>query len=221
MPITLNPQFWWFLSRASGIVAWLMLTATVIWGVVLATRAFPEQRRPAWLRDLHTWLGGLSVCFVAVHLVALMADSYVSFGPTDLLVPFASDWKPVPVALGVLALWILVAVQATSLARKHLPRSLWRWVHLSSYATFWLTSLHAAYAGSDRSALLYQVTAVATIVAIAWSMMYRVTNRKRSGRAVPATTDTADTADTAGASGAKATTGPAGRPVDRRPVVWP
>ncbi|MCC6433994.1 MAG: ferric reductase-like transmembrane domain-containing protein [Acidimicrobiales bacterium] len=214
MHISLNPQFWWFLTRASGIVAWLMLTATVVWGVVLATRAFPEHRRPAWLRDLHTWLGGLSVCFVAVHLGALVADSYVSFGPTDLLVPFASDWKPIPVALGVFAFWILVAVQVTSLARKHLPRSLWRWVHLSSYATFWFTSLHAAYAGTDRAAGLYQITAVATIVAIAWSMMYRVTNRKPGRRAAGPSSSPAPT----GANPPNAPTVPSG---DRRPIVWP
>ncbi len=90
----MNPQFWWFLTRASGIVAWLMLTASVIWGIVLSTKAFPEQRRPAWLLDLHRWLGGLTVSFVAIHLAALVADSYVSFGLVDLLVPFASAWKP-------------------------------------------------------------------------------------------------------------------------------
>ena len=56
----MNPQVWWYLTRASGIVAWLMLTASVIWGIVLSTKAFPEHRRPAWLLDLHRWLGGLA-----------------------------------------------------------------------------------------------------------------------------------------------------------------
>ena len=54
----MSEQVWWYLTRASGIVAWLMLTASVIWGIVLSTKAFPEQRRPAWLLDLHRWLGG-------------------------------------------------------------------------------------------------------------------------------------------------------------------
>ncbi|MGD9752760.1 MAG: ferric reductase [Acidimicrobiia bacterium] len=190
MVAALNPQFWWYLSRASGIVAWLMLTAAVIWGVVLATGAFPEHRRPAWLRDLHTWLGGLSVLFLAVHLVALVADSYVSFGLVDLLVPFASDWKPGAVALGVLAMWLVVAVQVTSLAMRHLPRRAWRVVHLSSYLAFWATSMHAAFAGTDRTSLLYQVTAVLAIAAVVWSLLYRVTNPKRrraAGRSVGAT----------------------------------
>lgn len=176
----MSPQFWWYLTRASGIVAWLMLTASVIWGIVLSTKAFPEQRRPAWLLDLHRWLGGLTVSFVVIHLAALVADSYVSFNLIDLLVPFASAWKPVPVAIGVVAMWLLVAVEATSLLMKRLPRRTWRWIHLSSYAVFLLASLHAAFAGTDSSHWLYQATAVASIVAVMWSTVYRLTHRKRS-----------------------------------------
>ena len=118
----MNEQVWWYLTRASGIVAWLMLTASVIWGIVLSTKAFPEHRRPAWLLDLHRWLGGLAVSFTAIHLGALVADSYVHFGLADLTVPFSSQWKPGAVALGVVAMWLLVAVEATSLAMKRLPR---------------------------------------------------------------------------------------------------
>jgi len=175
-----NPQVWWYLARSSGMVAWLMLTGSVVWGVVLSTKAFPNQRRPAWLRDLHSWLGGLTVAFLAVHVLALWADSYVSFGPTEIFVPFTSDWRPVAVSLGVFALWLLIAVEATSLAVRRLPRRAWRAVHLSSYLAFWLTSMHAAFSGTDRSSLIYQVTAVVAIVAVAWAAMYRVTNRRRT-----------------------------------------
>lgn len=200
----LDPKFWWYLTRSSGIIAWLLLTATVVWGVVLATRAFPDVRRPAWLRDLHSWLGGLSVCFVGVHLLALLADSYVQFGPVDLLVPYASSWKPGAVALGVVAMWLLVAVQVTSLAMRRLPRRLWRWVHLTSYGVFWLTSMHAAYAGTDRTSRLYQLTAVATIAAVAWSLMYRVSNRRQrrvAGRPQAPTAAVTDATDRSVRSG--------------------
>jgi sulfoxide reductase heme-binding subunit YedZ len=172
-----NPQFWWYLTRGSGIVAWLMLSASVIWGVILSTKAFPEQRRPAWLLDLHRWLGGLTVAFVAIHLIALVADSYVHFTLTDLAVPLASDWKPGAVAFGVIATWLLIAVELTSLAMRRLPRRVWRVIHLTSYAVFWLASIHAALAGTDRTQRLYQVTAAASILAVAWALMYRIANR--------------------------------------------
>jgi len=173
-----NTQFWWYVTRASGVIGWLMLTASVVWGVILSTKAFPEQRRPAWLLDLHRWLGGLTVAFVTIHLVSLVADSYTGFGLADLTVPFASSWRPGAVALGVVAMWLLAAVELTSLAIKRLPKKVWRAVHMTSYVVFWLTSMHAAYAGHDRTSLLYQSTAIASVGAVAWALMYRVTNRR-------------------------------------------
>jgi methionine sulfoxide reductase heme-binding subunit len=180
-----NGAFWWYVARASGIVAWLLLTASVLWGIVLATKAFPEHRRPAWLLDLHRWLGGLTVAFVAVHLLALVADSYTTFTLADLAIPYSSDWKPGAVALGVVAAWSLVAVEATSLAMKRLPRRVWHGIHLVSYLTFWLTTLHAAFAGTDRSRGLYQVTAVISIAAVGWAVVYRLTHRKPVRRRGP------------------------------------
>lgn len=174
----MNSEFWWYVTRSSGIVAWLMLTASVVWGILLSTKAFPNQRRPVWLLALHRWLSGLMVSFLAIHLAALIADSYVTFDVADLLVPFASEWKPGAIALGVIGMWLLVAVQLTSLAVRRLPRRVWRFVHLSSYLAFWLTSFHAAFAGSDRTSILYQATAVVSISAVVWALMYRVANRR-------------------------------------------
>lgn len=180
----MNPQLWWHVARASGIVAWLMLTASVLWGVVLATKAFPNRRRPAWLLDLHRWLGGLTLAFVGVHLGALVLDSYISFGIVDLLVPFAADWKPGAVALGVVATWMLVAVQLTSLMMRRLPKRAWRAVHITSYLAFWGTSLHAAAAGTDHTNRLYQVTSILAIVAVVWAAVYRLTHRRPVRRPV-------------------------------------
>jgi predicted ferric reductase len=183
----MSPQFWWFLTRASGIVAWVMLTLSVIWGVLLSTKAFPQQRSTVWLLSLHRWLGGLTISFLAIHLAALVADSYVSFGLAEITIPYASNWKPGAVALGVLGAWLLVAVELTSLAMRRLPRKFWRVVHLSSYLAFWVTSMHAAFAGTDASSWLYRGGAAASIVAVAWALMYRVANRRAVSRAARAT----------------------------------
>jgi predicted ferric reductase len=180
----MNAQFWWFVTRGSGIVAWLMLTLSVIWGVLLATKAFPDKRSPQWLLSLHRWLAGLTFCFLAIHLAALLADSYVSFGLADISIPFASAWKPGAVAVGVLGAWLLVAVEVTSLAMRRLPRRVWRAVHLSSYVVFWLVSLHGALAGTDATTWWYRAGAAASILTVAWSLMYRVANRRSARRAL-------------------------------------
>ena len=178
----MSPQMWWYVARASGIVAWLMLSASVIWGIVLASGAFPSHRRPAWLLDLHRWLGALTVGFLGLHMGALVADSYVHFGLADLAVPLASDWKPVAVAAGVVAMWSIVAVQASSLLRKRMPKWLWRSIHLSSYPTFLLVSAHGIFAGTDASTSLYLTTTVLTVVAVAALLLQRMLGGTRKRR---------------------------------------
>ena len=111
----MSAQIWWYVARASGIVGWLLLSAGVLWGILLPAR-LSDRQRPAWILDLHRWLAGLTLGFVGLHLATLVADSSIHFGLADLTVPFASDWKPIPVALGVIAAWLLGVVQITSLA---------------------------------------------------------------------------------------------------------
>jgi len=173
----MNPHIWWYLSRASGIVAWLTLTASVLWGIMLSTDLFPHRRRPAWLLDLHRWLGGMTICFVAVHLGTLVADSYTHFGPRELLVPFASTWRPTAVALGVFAVWLLVAVELTALAMKRLSKTWWRDVHVASYGVFWLTSIHAALSGTDTAQTLYTITSIVAMAAVVFAGSYRILSR--------------------------------------------
>ena len=180
-------QGWWYLARASGIVAWLVLTASILWGIVLSTKAFPRRRRPAWLLDLHRWLGGLTIGLVALHVVAILADSYTPIGLVDVAVPFVSPWRPVAVGLGVVAMWALLTVQVTSLAMRRLPRRIWHGVHLVSYGTFVLGTLHAVLAGTDRGAMLFQVTGVNAVLVTAWAVVYRLAHRTPVRRAVPRT----------------------------------
>jgi methionine sulfoxide reductase heme-binding subunit len=186
----MSAQTLWYVARASGIVAWLMLTASVLLGIVRATDLFPRRRRPAWLLDLHRWLASLTVFFLAGHLIALAADSQVDFGLHQIAVPFASSWRPTAVAAGVIAAWLLVAVEGTALAMKRLPNRLWRDVHVVSYWVFWATCIHAALAGTDASRPVYMLVSLAGICAVVFAASYRLlsrdlpkrTSRRESGR---------------------------------------
>jgi len=173
----MTPETWWFLSRASGIVAWLMLTASVLWGIVLATDLFPKWRRRAWLTDLHRWLAGLTVFFLTGHLATLLADSHAQIRVVDVLVPYSSTWRPTAIAAGVAAFWLLLAVEGTALAMRRLPGKWWRDIHIVSYWVFWLTTIHAAFAGTDTSRTLYAVTSLAAVAAVVFAVSYRILAR--------------------------------------------
>jgi len=167
----------WFIIRASGIVAWLMLTASVLWGIVLATDLFPRRRRGAWLTSMHRWLAGLTAFFLAGHLVTLLGDRYMDFSAADILVPYASSWRPTAIAAGVVALWLFVAVELTALAAKRLPGAWWRGIHILGYWVFWLTTIHAAFAGTDATRPVYMVSALAAIALVVFAASYRILTR--------------------------------------------
>lgn len=182
----MNPQVWWFVARSSGIVAWALLTVAVIWGLLLstpvsATRVAARRLRPAWLLDLHRHLAGLAVIFTAVHLVGLVADSYVTFGWAEILLPMASAWKPGAVAFGVVSMYLLVAIEATSLAIRRLPRGLWRWVHRSSFVLFATATYHGIAAGSDAGNTWFRAAAWMSVVTVAaLTIRLLVTSRRRA-----------------------------------------
>ena len=178
----MKSEIWWYLCRASGIVAWLTLTATVLWGIVLASDLFPRRRRAAWLLDVHRWLAGLTVFFLAGHLGSLLADSHAHFRLVDVLVPYSSSWRPTAIAVGIVAAWLLIAVEGTALAMKRLSKKWWRHVHVASYWVFWGTTIHAALAGTDTSKTLYTVTSLAVVAALIFATSYRILTHGRRRR---------------------------------------
>jgi predicted ferric reductase len=170
----MNPQTWWYVARASGIVAWGLVTGSVVLGLWLSLRMSKKLPRPAWTLDLHRFIGGLAVVFTGVHLAGLVADSYVDFGVRELLVPFASGWQPGAVALGVVGVYLLVAIEVTSLLMKRLPRRFWRGVHFSSYALFVLATAHLLLAGTDASSVYLQWSALGACALVGFLTAARV-----------------------------------------------
>ncbi len=170
----MNKQIWWYLARSSGMVAAVLLVASFIWGVLMATRALKPIDRPAWMLAMHRWFSGLAVTATALHLVGLVADSYVHFGAKEILVPMTSTWKPVAVTLGVLSMYILATVQITSMMMKRLPRRVWRGIHYSSYALVWLVFIHAGLSGSDTSNRAYRIIALILAIVVTTVAMLRI-----------------------------------------------
>ena len=162
----MNKQLWWYVARSGGIVAWALLAGSVLWGLALSTKVLRGRPRPNWILDLHRFLGGLALLFTGIHVIGLVLDSYVHFGPTEVLVPFASAWHPVAVAWGVIAIYLLIAVELTSLARKKISKRAWRMTHYLSFPLFLLTTVHALSAGTDRSTplLRWRVIIVSAVI---------------------------------------------------------
>ena len=176
----LNPQLAWYISRASGLVAWSVVTASILWGLALSTRLVRSKGVPAWLLDLHRFLGTLSIVFVAVHLLALWGDNYVYFAWRELSVPFASPWRPAAVAWGIVATYLMVAIELTSWAMRKMPGKLWHTIHMSSLFLFVFSTIHAFQSGADANNLLVQWGALTGSTLVLFLLLFRILAPRKS-----------------------------------------
>ncbi len=177
-----NEQIWWYIARAGGIVAMILVAASVLWGLLLSSKYLAGGPKPKGLLDLHRFLGGLSVVFTGLHLLGLYLDSYVEFTVAELLVPFASPWRSGAVAAGVIAFWLLVSVQASSMMMRKLPRRWWKWIHLTSYLLLPLGLAHGIMAGTDAGTAWYRLGSGAAIGLLVWLTVWRAWNIPVIGR---------------------------------------
>ena len=170
----LDPRTYWWISRATGIVAWAVLTLSVIWGLSLTTRLLGKFPKPAWMLDLHRHFAALATILVGVHVGSLMLDGYARFSLGDILIPMHTPWKPGPVAWGVVGLYLLVAVQGTSLAKKRMPIRVWRALHFLSYPLWAVATAHFITAGTDAYSQPFAYIVIGTTVIISALTLGRV-----------------------------------------------
>lgn len=184
----MRSQTWWYVARSGGIVSWGLLAASVFWGLALSSRFLGKRPKPNWMLDLHRYLGGLGVVFTAVHVVALIADSYVAFTPLGVLVPFVDDYRPGAVAWGIVAMYLMVAVELSSLLRRRLGKRTWRALHYLSFPMFLAGTVHLLQLGTDRRTLPLRVAVLAVVTLVCVATMVRVmdADRDRGRPRVPA-----------------------------------
>jgi DMSO/TMAO reductase YedYZ heme-binding membrane subunit len=176
----MSDQLWWYTARAGGFVSWGLLAASVLWGLAISTKATGKRVRPNWMLDLHRFLGGLAVVFTAVHVLAIVADSYVHFGLADVLVPFASSWQPIAVAWGIVGMYLLIAIEISSLLRKHIPKRAWRAIHFASFPLYAIGTVHAFAAGTDTGSRIFTGVAVAASIATVVLTIRRINQSRRA-----------------------------------------
>jgi hypothetical protein len=179
---TVTNQLPWYVARAGGLVAWATCTASIVWGLLLSTRLVRRRGVPAWLLDLHRFLGVLTLVFTGVHLAGLWFDSYVYFGPKQLFVPMASTWRPGAVAWGIVALYLLLAIQISSWLMRKLPRRVWHTIHLSSFALFVGATVHAVTAGADARNLVVDWVAIVGGALVTFLVLVRVLSPRGASR---------------------------------------
>ncbi len=169
-----DPQLWWYVTRASALIAWVLLTLSVVWGVLLSTRILRKVDDAGRLQDLHRFLGSLALIMIGLHLVSLVLDPWAHFSAADLFLPLESAYRPIPVAIGIIALYLLLVAYGSSLLRNRLPPRFWKGLHYANYAAVLGTSFHAGLAGTDSGRWWYLSLAVTLISLTAVAVVVRL-----------------------------------------------
>jgi len=165
----------WYVARASGMVAFALLTTTVVLGLVMSGRARLRRWPRFALEDVHRFASLLTWSFVGVHALALLADSYLPFSIPDLLVPGIAPYRPLATSLGIVAAELLAALALANLLRARISYRLWRRTHYLNFAVWLLALAHGVTSGSDSDtawALALYVLAASLVAGLtAWRVL--------------------------------------------------
>jgi sulfoxide reductase heme-binding subunit YedZ len=170
----MSTQILWFATRGAGIVSLLLFTAVTCLGLLAVVR----WQSPSWPRfltvELHRSLALLSLVFLGVHIVTAILDPFTSLGWLAAVVPLASSYRPLAVALGVIAVDLILALIITSLLRERIGQRTWRIVHWLAYGAWPLAVTHGITAGTDApAAWMWAVNAIC-ILAVAGALLWRI-----------------------------------------------
>src|ERR1022692_2740891 len=165
---TVGPSVYWYLTRSTGVVSLVLLTVTVVLGVVDVNR-WSTPRWPRFVLDsLHRNVSMLVLVFIGLHIITAALDSFAPISLLDAVLPFIGSYRPLWLGLGAVAFDLLLAVTITSLMRQRLGHRAWRITHWLAYACWPIALLHALGTGSDvKSGWSLALTAICVLAVVA------------------------------------------------------
>jgi methionine sulfoxide reductase heme-binding subunit len=171
---TVGPSAYWYLTRASGTVALILLTLSVVLGV-LDVEQYSSPRVPRFVVDgVHRTASLLAVVFLIVHILTSALDSFASIPLIDAIVPFAGTYRPFWLGLGAASFDLVLAVVATSLVRRRLGYRAWRFTHWLAYASWPIALLHGLGTGSDVKTTWMLAVSGLCLIAVLLAVWMRV-----------------------------------------------
>jgi sulfoxide reductase heme-binding subunit YedZ len=169
-------QLWWFVTRASGIVAYLLLWFSMLLGLGVTSKSFDRLLDRLFTYDFHQFISLLSIAFVVLHVAVLLLDRYMPYSVWQILIPFTSPYRPFWVGIGVIGFYLTLLVTVTFYLRKQIGMRAFRLIHVLSLVGYLGATLHGIYAGTDSPLpsmqLLYKGTALVVIfLTIFWLVL--------------------------------------------------
>ena len=183
-----EPKAYWYLSRASAVVAYGLLWLSMASGLIITNKLARLWPGGPIAFDLHQFASLLGLAFALFHALILMGDKYINYDLAQVLVPFNSTgYKPVWVGLGQIGFYLLAIVGLSFYVRKRLGNRTWRLIHFLSFLMYALALLHSIFAGTDTTVLairaFYWITGVSLLFLIVYRILITKFAAKKQARA--------------------------------------
>lgn len=174
----------WFISRSSGVVAYVLITLSVLLGLVQSGNLFRAYIAPLLSLGLHSYFSWIGLGLSLLHGIVLVGNEYISFGLTQVFIPFISEYRPISVGLGIIAFYLMLLLSLSFYARSYLGQENFRTLHYTSFVAFVLVTAHGLLAGTDSVPLWWMYTG--SLMAVLALTILRVAASLRAKKRVSA-----------------------------------
>ena len=167
-------QALWYVTRAAGVMAYLLLWLSTAWGLAVSSKILDPLLQRFFTYDMHQFISLLALGFIALHVVVLLADKYLPFSIAQILVPFAASYRPVWVGVGVIGFYLTLLVSVTFYLRQRIGFQMFRVIHYASFVAYLAALAHGLLAGTDSSLWTVQLMYTASALIVVFLFVYRI-----------------------------------------------
>ena len=188
----MSSTWFWYATRASGLMTMVLLTLTMVLGITTTTRA-RARRWPGFAQqELHRRVSMIAVIFLGIHVLTSVLDTYVHIGWAATVIPFTSSYGRLWVGVGAIALDLMLAVLVSSLLRARMRAGTWRAIHWLAYLSWPVALAHTFGIGTDAGETWVIALAAGCVLAVAVSLVWRIRQVTRQALARKAHASLAD-----------------------------
>ena len=181
-----STQLWWYVTRSAGIIAYLLLWLSTVWGLAVPSRIIAPMLDQTYTFDFHQFISLLAIGFALLHIIVLTLDRYLPYSTLQILIPFLSPYRPFWVGIGVISFYIVLLVTVTFYLRTRIGMGTFRAIHTLSLLGYLGVTLHGLYAGTDSPLismqLLYQGTALIVVFLTVYWLVLKYQQNQESKR---------------------------------------
>jgi predicted ferric reductase len=174
LPLAGHTSAYWYMARAGGIVAYLLMWLSVVWGLLLSTKITARLIPPPLAYGLHEFVSIMAVIFAVLHSVVLLGDKYINFSVFDLVFPFTAPYEPIWTGLGTVGFYLIMAMTVSFYVRKQIGQRVWRKLHYLTFLTFGLVLAHGLMAGTDTPLPIIKVMYLGSGASVLFLTYYRL-----------------------------------------------